>query len=73
MEKSWDACKEVPVKFKEGFERNRYEGQSKAKQRMDDLPLLKTLRIVLPASSDQFSFSAASLVEDSFDKKEVLK
>ena len=30
MEKSWDASKKVPVKFKEGFERNRYEGQSKA-------------------------------------------
>ena len=50
--------------------------KGRAKQislRMDDLPLLKTFRIVLSASSDQFSFSAASLVEDSFDKKEVLE
>ena len=31
---------------------------------MDDLPLVKTLRVMWSASSDQFSFSAAPLVED---------
>ena len=28
--RSWDASKKVAVQFKEDFEKNRYEGQSKA-------------------------------------------
>ena len=50
------SCK-VAVKFEEGFGRNKYEVQSKAKQidlSMDDLPSIKALGEILPASSDQF-------------------
>ena len=39
---------------------------------MDDLPLVKTLGVIWSPSSDQFFFSAAPLVEKSFDKKEVM-
>ena len=41
---------------------------------IDNLPSLKTLGVVWSASSDQFSFSTASLVEDIvLKKKDVLE
>ena len=63
--KSWDAPKKVVVKLKEAFGRNRYEGQSKQIDlSMDELPSVKTLEVMLPASKNRFFYRAARLVED---------
>ena len=40
---------------------------------MDHLPSVKTLEVMWSTSTDQFSFNTAPMVENSFDKNEVLE
>ena len=64
MEESWDASKKVVVKLKKFL--GEIDMDNRAKEidlSIDNLSPLKTLG-VWSASSDQFSFSTASLVEN---------